>query len=122
MLFFARGIYLDLLGIIPSHHRNMSFITRLDEKNSQTLPILLSTPFVSHLSTARDKLNVFEGSSGSKAGSERADHRSSIGALHGRGLVSAWTKVSQDLDILRIFFSRMGSRVVTWHKLLNFSA
>eukprot|EP00752_Nemacystus_decipiens_P012877 g11399.t1 len=40
----------------------------------------------------RNKLNAFQGSSGSNAGKETADNRSSIGALHGRGLVTAWTK------------------------------
>eukprot|EP00903_Cladosiphon_okamuranus_P017634 g16243.t1 len=40
----------------------------------------------------RNKLNAFQGGSGSNIGRVTADNRSSIGALHGRGLVSAWTK------------------------------
>lgn len=81
-------------------------------------PFLLFTSLMSRLPTARDKLNVFEGSSGSKAGKEKADNRTSIGALHGRGLVSAWTKVSQ--HILRTLFEWMCSGVITWHELLSF--
>ncbi|CAB1112943.1 unnamed protein product [Ectocarpus sp. CCAP 1310/34] len=44
----------------------------------------------------RDKLNVFEGASGSKVGKEKPGNRSSVGALHGRGLVTAWAKKTTD--------------------------
>lgn len=47
-----------------------------------------------HMIFSRDKLNVFEGASGSKVGKEKPGNRSSVGALHGRGLVTAWAKVS----------------------------
>lgn len=41
----------------------------------------------------RNKLSVFESGSGSNPGGEKSSNRSSIGALNGRGLVSAWNKV-----------------------------
>lgn len=57
----------------------------------------------------RDKLSVFEGALSSKAAKETTGNRSSVGALHGRGIVSAWAKVSFREDPYGASFDVMGA-------------
>ncbi|CAM9257925.1 unnamed protein product [Scytosiphon promiscuus] len=53
-----------------------------------------SRSFTRLTGNVRDKLSVFEGAPSAKAAKETTGNRSSLGALHGRGLVSAWAKKS----------------------------
>ncbi|CAM9366826.1 unnamed protein product, partial [Hapterophycus canaliculatus] len=53
-----------------------------------------SSSFTRLTGNVRDKLSMFEGVPSSKTGRETTGNRSSVGALHGRGLVSAWAKKS----------------------------
>lgn len=95
--FIARKVFFFSLALHPLSPRGKALYASITAEKGIAHPkgSLLCCPrsFCALVRFARDKLSMFEGGAGSAMRKETAGDRSSIGALHGKGLVSAWSKV-----------------------------